>query len=399
MAAGENGSSEEVVEDESGEDAEGESSASFESEDDEDNGFGGGESDAFETPQKAKKRPRVSEPSASLVSKSSSKKMTAPPAKTAGPPKPAPKAPSTSAATKKSPPPQPPGKKGKGKAASSEALSSTGEDEIPPTPGAETAKGSPASTNKSTPSEAMTSHTPKSAVSAASKSAESASEGGQGAAVAASGGAKTPKGAVSDYMMRSNRPFSCINVFDNLHKKIPKAMIQKLLDELTRDGTLKVQEYSKARIYYANQDALPGGAGEVSDEKLGKLEQEAKDLTSKLEVASAEARAMQARVQALAAQPTDTDLDDKLASTARDVEQMEARNAAIKAQGHGASTGEGGMKAARAGFNKFRALWVKRKRNAMDVVDMIADGMDKKPKVIMDMLDLEPDEDPIPPKM
>ena len=35
MAAGENGSSEEVVEDESGEDAEGESSASFESEDDE----------------------------------------------------------------------------------------------------------------------------------------------------------------------------------------------------------------------------------------------------------------------------------------------------------------------------------------------------------------------------
>ena len=31
---------------------------------------------------------------------------------------------------------------------------------------------------------------------------------------------------------------------------------------------------------------------------------------------------MQARVQALAAQPTDTDLDDKLASTARDVEQM-----------------------------------------------------------------------------
>ena len=32
---------------------------------------------------------------------------------------------------------------------------------------------------------------------------------------------------------------------------------------------------------------------------------------------------------------------------------------------------------------RFRALWVKRKRNAMDVVDMIADGMDKKPKVIM----------------
>lgn len=31
------------------------------------------------------------------------------------------------------------------------------------------------------------------------------------------------------------------------------AMVQKLLDELVRDGTLTLQEYGKARIYYANQ--------------------------------------------------------------------------------------------------------------------------------------------------
>ena len=30
-------------------------------------------------------------------------------------------------------------------------------------------------------------------------------------------------------------------------------MVQKLLDELTRGGTLKMQEYGKAKIYYANQ--------------------------------------------------------------------------------------------------------------------------------------------------
>lgn len=28
-------------------------------------------------------------------------------------------------------------------------------------------------------------------------------------------------------------------------------------------------------------------------------------------------------------------------------------------------------------------MWVTRKRNAMDVVDLIADGMEKKPKVVM----------------
>lgn len=30
-------------------------------------------------------------------------------------------------------------------------------------------------------------------------------------------------------------------------------MVQKLLDELVRDGTLNMQEYGKAKIYYANQ--------------------------------------------------------------------------------------------------------------------------------------------------
>ncbi|CAM9848728.1 unnamed protein product, partial [Hapterophycus canaliculatus] len=107
-----------------------------------------------------------------------------------------------------------------------------------------------------------------------------------GAAAGSGGVAKTPKAAVSDYMQQSNRPYSCINVFDNLRKKIPKAMVQKLLDELVRDGTLKMQEFSKAKIYYANQawpDALPNGAGDASADKLQRLDQEARTLTAQLE--------------------------------------------------------------------------------------------------------------------
>lgn len=41
----------------------------------------------------------------------------------------------------------------------------------------------------------------------------------------------------------------------------------------------------------SGQDALPDGAGDVSDEKLRQLEQEAKDLTSRLEVVSKEVSA------------------------------------------------------------------------------------------------------------
>lgn len=37
-----------------------------------------------------------------------------------------------------------------------------------------------------------------------------------------------PQVAVSDYMQQSNRPYSYINVFDNLRKKIPKGEKRQL---------------------------------------------------------------------------------------------------------------------------------------------------------------------------
>eukprot|EP00903_Cladosiphon_okamuranus_P009666 g9197.t1 len=209
--------------------------------------------------------------------------------------------------------------------------------------------------------------------------------------------AKTPKGAVSDYMQQSNRPYSYINVFDNLRKKIPKPMVQKLLDELVRDGTLNVQEYGKAKIYYANQDALSNGTGDASVDEMRRLDQEAQGLTSQLEVASKEERETRSRVTLLSSQPTDVVLEEALDRSTQELAQAEARNAAAK--GGGRSVVAGGMKAAKSEFNKFRSLWVDRKRNAMDVVDMIADGMEKKPKAVMDDLGVEPDEEPIPAKM
>lgn len=40
-----------------------------------------------------------------------------------------------------------------------------------------------------------------------------------------------------------------------------------------------------------------------------------------------------------------------------------------------------------------QAAWVTRKRIAMDALDQIADGMEKKPKVVMDLCSIETDAD------
>eukprot|EP00752_Nemacystus_decipiens_P001704 g1650.t1 len=438
MPGGES-SSEEFVEDDSGgegeEEEEGDSSA-YESEeeseddddDDDDDGATGDDSDVFETPIKARKRSRTpSQPAAASSGKSKRKTPPsdgAPASATAaangskkkkGPAATGPAAPPSStknataragAATATAASSATKGKgKGKGKGAASTAAGDDGlpssQEGVPATeasssPGAGSqaapgggqrggsgGKGSPAT---SAP------HTTKAVSGGAGRAG-----GGGGGGVARPPPAKTPKAAVSDYMQQSNRPYSYINVFDNLRKKIPKAMVQKLLDELVRDGTLNVQEYGKAKIYYANQDALPNGAGDTSAEKLRRLDQEAQSLTSQLEIASKQEQQSRSRVSLLSSQPTDAALAEKLDQSVRDLEQAEARNAAAK--GEGRSVVAGSMKAAKSDFNKFRALWVDRKRNAMDVVDMIADGMEKKPKVVMGELGVELDEEAIPAKM
>lgn len=50
------------------------------------------------------------------------------------------------------------------------------------------------------------------------------------------------KETVSQYMLKANRPYSVINVFDNLHRSIAKPVLTKILDDLT-------QEYVHLSIY------------------------------------------------------------------------------------------------------------------------------------------------------
>ena len=40
---------------------------------------------------------------------------------------------------------------------------------------------------------------------------------------------------------------------------------------------------------------------------------------------------------------------------------------------------------------KYVKVWKKRRRNAKDVIDKMADGFEKKPKMIIKMMDLETD--------
>ena len=73
----------------------------------------------------------------------------------------------------------------------------------------------------------------------------------RGAAVTTESAAKK---LVLQYMKQQNRPYSVIQVHENLHNRIPKITVQRVLDSLSSEsGGLKMKEYGKAKIYYLDQ--------------------------------------------------------------------------------------------------------------------------------------------------
>ena len=74
----------------------------------------------------------------------------------------------------------------------------------------------------------------------------------KGPAVATEASAKK---LIQQYMTLQNRPYSAIQVFDNLHGRVPKSTVQKVLDSLTSTNVLNIKEYGKAKIYYVDQVA------------------------------------------------------------------------------------------------------------------------------------------------
>ena len=63
------------------------------------------------------------------------------------------------------------------------------------------------------------------------------------------------------YMRSANRPYSPINVFDNMHGAIPKGVLLRLMDKLVADGKLTLKLFGKAQVYWVAQ------VSDISDER------------------------------------------------------------------------------------------------------------------------------------
>ncbi|KAF4318193.1 hypothetical protein BBO99_00007437 [Phytophthora kernoviae] len=192
--------------------------------------------------------------------------------------------------------------------------------------------------------------------------------------------------AVLDYMRKTNRPYSLLNVFENLHRAIAKPSLTKLLDNLVTKEELVSKTYGKAKIYYMNQNKLPV----PSEEERVALEEQIKTTTGDCGALEQELKSTEATLAGITSQISDADLDLAIKQLDEEASTLEKKIEALDRPDR-APVSPGRKDALKRKFTTYRTAWVARKRIVMDGVNQIADGMEKKTKVVMDLCGIETD--------
>ncbi|KAG6612377.1 Pairing protein 2 family protein [Phytophthora cinnamomi] len=194
--------------------------------------------------------------------------------------------------------------------------------------------------------------------------------------------------AVLDYMRKTNRPYSLLNVFENMHRAIAKPSLTKLLDNLVAKEELVSKTYGKAKIYYMNQSSLPV----PSEAERVALEEQIKAVTADCAASEQELKSAEATLSGITSQISDANLDVALKQLDEEAAELEKKMETLDQPGR-APVSPGRKDALKRKFTKYRTAWVARKRIAMDGVNQIADGMEKKPKAVLDLVGVETDEE------
>lgn len=196
----------------------------------------------------------------------------------------------------------------------------------------------------------------------------------------------SPENLVIEKLQEKNRPFSSITLGDELHNEIKQTQLKKILDQLSNDGIISCKVSGKAKLYFPKQDNLQVASPEQLeqfDERLDDLREKANELSARVEELRArrdKLRSMkpidelkQYRIDIENSVQTETDKKDNLIRIAEGITPEDAK----KYQDD---------------FDKRCKQWKERKKKCKEIIDLLSEGIEKKPSEIYEELDLETDE-------
>ena len=197
-----------------------------------------------------------------------------------------------------------------------------------------------------------------------------------------------PKQYVYDYMKAQNRPYSLINIFDNLHGAIKKSQLGKILDALVDEGSLIVKEYN-SKIYLFNQDKLETKVTDADIDEIQKEIDEKREVNKQLkeEIAS-----KNNELKILTLTLTDDELKAKIKEMKKELAKMKIKVDDIKDNKIDPIPPEK-MKDAKENFEKELKTFKKTKKICTEIISDISDGLELKLKDTYEKIGIENDDE------
>merc|ERR1712136_358567 len=189
--------------------------------------------------------------------------------------------------------------------------------------------------------------------------------------------------AVLKYLNAQNRPYSAIDIFNNLHKAHGQTAIKKVLETLAAEKKIIEKTYGKQKIYFADQSQFP-----VADEaELKEMDKRIAELTQEASSVQKEVSKLESDLTGLSNSLTLEEAKAQLEQVTAEVAQYEERLSAIKNQTDSVTPEEKD----RILSARERHVREWRKRLVTEVMDAILEHYPKTKKEFLEEVGMETD--------
>lgn len=117
---------------------------------------------------------------------------------------------------------------------------------------------------------------------------------------------------ILQYMKQQNRPYSLLQIFENLRKRVPKPTLERVLGVMSGPGgELLAKEYGKSKIFYMDQSFLSSSLGTSASavSSLEVMQEENSILQEEVGAFKSQVKSLVESVVHVTQDPSDEDID------------------------------------------------------------------------------------------
>ncbi|KAL3832712.1 hypothetical protein ACJMK2_024329 [Sinanodonta woodiana] len=193
--------------------------------------------------------------------------------------------------------------------------------------------------------------------------------------------------AVLEYLEKQNRPYSALDICNNLHKEYGKTAVVKACESLAESGKIREKAYGKQKVYVADQSKFP----DVDENEIQQMDATIAQLTEKVQDSMECVRKLEQELKTL-----NSSMSTEQAKV--ELKQLEAecigyKNKLLKLKEGGVIISPQEKERVYAARQKYVKEWRKRKRISNDILDAVLEGYPKSKKELYEEVGIETDED------